>query len=77
MNVLQTLMAEVGIVGFGIVPPCAIRSSWLPLQGALGWLWTLVAGLAIYALAAAMLRHPELAQVRSLVMGRLRRNRGG
>jgi len=53
---------------------------WLPLQGALGWLWTLfalVAGLSVYVLAAAVFRHPELAQVQSLVMGRLRRNRGG
>lgn len=47
-----------------------------PLQGAWGWLWILLAlaaAVALYLLMAALLRHPELTQVQSLVAGRLRR----
>lgn len=65
------LIMAAALYGFG---------RWLPLHGALGWLWTLLAlvvGLLIYAIAAGLLRHPELLQVQNLVMGRLRRNRNG
>lgn len=55
---------------------------WLPLDGGQGWLptllWTLVGlalGIAAYLGVAALLRHPDLAQVGSLIARRLRRGR--